>query len=234
MNFIRYNQEHGVNGMSSQLHNPSINMSGNNRTESNLKENYSDQRSDGDIVRDVDIIETGSSQEAKDGRSEVNPGDDEIDAQIWEPPEAEDPEDDFEGSVGFNDDDDEECGDGTQWGKPSSLSSVKDDASESYKFKEEKQKAIEEVINAKFKTVVSQLLKTAGVATEKDTECWVDVITSLSLEAASFLKPDAIIDGKAMGPDAYVKVKCIATGSRSERCVKASAEVHFIFWFSII
>jgi 1-phosphatidylinositol-3-phosphate 5-kinase len=44
----------------------------------------------------------------------------------------------------------------------------------------------------------------------------VDIVAYLSWEAASFLKPEAI-DRKAMDPDGYVKVKCIATGSRSER-----------------
>ncbi|XP_061943502.1 putative 1-phosphatidylinositol-3-phosphate 5-kinase FAB1D [Populus nigra] len=75
---------------------------------------------------------------------------------------------------------------------------------------------MDEVVNVKFKAVVSQLLKTAGVASlMRDGESWVDIVTCLSWEAASFLKPEAI-DRKAMDPDGYVKVKCIATGSRSE------------------
>ncbi|XVF63238.1 hypothetical protein PTKIN_Ptkin09bG0071600 [Pterospermum kingtungense] len=99
---------------------------------------------------------------------------------------------------------------------PSSLSLVKDDVNGSYRFKEEKQRAMEEVINGKFKAFVSQLLKSAGVASStSDGDSWVDIVASLSWEAALFLKPDAI-DGKAKGPDVYVKVKCIATGTRSQ------------------
>ncbi|CAK7323608.1 unnamed protein product [Dovyalis caffra] len=179
-------------------------------------------------VRDVEIVEHIHGQEAKDNSSENSvgssnerndisqTGDDEVDAWIWEPPEAEDPEDDLDGSVAFIDDDDDECGDGTKWGKPSSLSCYRDEGSRSFKLKEAKQKAMEEVVNGKFKAFVSQLLKTAGVASlVRDGESWVDIVTSLSWEAASFLKPEAI-DGKAMDANGYVKVKCIATGSRSE------------------
>ncbi|KAJ6884737.1 1-phosphatidylinositol-3-phosphate 5-kinase FAB1D isoform X3 [Populus alba x Populus x berolinensis] len=183
--------------------------------------------SDRDTVRDVEIVELVHDQESK-GNSSVNSvgssnegndisqiSDDEVDARVWEPPEAEVPEDDLDGGVAFIDDD-EECGDGTKWGEPSSLSCWRGEGSQSFKFKEEKQKAMKEVVNGKFKAIVSQLLKTAGVAcVVRDGESWVDIVTSLSWEAASFLKPEAV-DGKAMDLDGYVKVKCIATGSRSE------------------
>ncbi|XP_008237356.1 PREDICTED: putative 1-phosphatidylinositol-3-phosphate 5-kinase FAB1D [Prunus mume] len=193
--------------------------------ENNLKESSS--CSDGYTVRDVEIIETSNDQEAKDNvatnSSSFSDGiensdslEDETDAQIWELPEPNDPEDDMEGSVAFNDDDDEECGDGMKWGKPSSLSNSRDEGSGSDRFKEEKQRATEAVINGKFKALVCQLLKSVGLASSgEDGESWVDVIASLSWEAASFLKPDAVV-GKAMDPDGYVKVKCIATGVRSQ------------------
>ncbi|KAJ6360736.1 hypothetical protein OIU77_004702 [Salix suchowensis] len=157
----------------------------------------------------------GSSNEGSD-ISQIS--DNEVDARVWEPPEAEDPEDDLDGGVAFIDDDDEECGDGTEWGKPSSL---RGGGSGSFKFKEEKQKAMEEVVNGKFKGIVSQLLKTAGVGSVvRGGESWLDIVTSLSWEAASFLKPEAV-DGKSMDLDVYVKVKCIATGSRIESQVVA-------------
>ncbi|POO00265.1 Chaperonin Cpn60/TCP-1 family [Trema orientale] len=140
---------------------------------------------------------------------------DDVDDPVWEPPEPEDPEDDLEGSVAFNDDDDDECGDGTTWGKPSSLSSCRDEGSGNYKF-EEKQRALAEVSNGKFKALVSQLLKSVGISPcGQDGETWVDIVTSLSWEAASFLRSDAIV-GNTMDPDGYVKVKCIATGVRSD------------------
>lgn len=186
------------------------------RMENNLKES---NNGDDHIVRDVEI-QTSSGQEAKEefaGNRGKASNDDQLDAEIWEPPEAEDPEDDMEGSMAYYDDDDDECGDGTDWGKPCSLSRFRDEGSGSYKFKVEKQRAMEEVTNGKFKALVFHLLKRVGVASSGEHgESWVDIVTSLSWEAATFLKPDAI-DGKPMYPDGYVKVKCVATGSCSQR-----------------
>ena len=76
---------------------------------------------------------------------------------------------------------------------------------------------MEEVMNGKFKALVGQLLKSVGVSSSDQCDkSWVDIVTSLSWEAASFLKPGAI-GANAMNPDGYVKVKCIAAGSRSQR-----------------
>jgi len=185
----------------------------------------------GPVSGDAEIVGNGDMQEAKDNGYESDGLDnneqtgmactyrDELDALVWVPPEAEDQEYDVEGSVVNydDDDDDDECGDGTKWGKPSSLSSTGDEGSGSYRFREEKQKAMDEVMNGKFKALVGQLLRSVGVSsTGEDGGSWVDIVTSLSWEAASFVKPDAI-EGKAMDPDGYVKIKCVATGSRKER-----------------
>lgn len=197
-------------------------------TEGNLRENH--KSNEKYIAKDVDIMQTSNgSEEANDNSGAATNGSfdestensqpmkDEKNIPIWEPPEPEDPEDDVEGGVAFNDDDDECGGDGTKWGKPSSLSPYRDEESGSYKFKEDKQRAMEEVSNGKLKVFVSQLLKSVGVSSSvEDSENWVDIVTSLSWEAAAFLKPNAIV-GKAMDPDGYVKVKCIATGTRSQR-----------------
>jgi 1-phosphatidylinositol-3-phosphate 5-kinase len=214
---VRGNREEGTTDDSQQSH---------RRMENSSRE--SNGGNDRHIARDVEIL-VSNDQEPKDGvpgydgklSNEVAGNsqsiDDELDTQIWEPPEAEDPEDDMEGSMAYNDDDDDECGDGTEWGKPASLSHFRDEGSMSYKFKVEKQRAMEEVINGRFKALVCHLLKSVGIAfSREDDESWLDMVTSLSWEAASFLKPDAI-DGKAMDPNGYVKVKCIATGSRSQR-----------------
>ncbi|KAL0326273.1 UNVERIFIED_CONTAM: putative 1-phosphatidylinositol-3-phosphate 5-kinase FAB1D [Sesamum radiatum] len=65
----------------------------------------------------------------------------------------------------------------------------------------------------KFRALVSQLLKSVGVDSSGNSgENWVDIVTSLSWDAAAFVKPDAN-EGKAMDPDGYVKVKCVATGA---------------------
>lgn len=157
------------------------------------------------------------SSSSVDEASETSSVNDEMDAEFWLPPEAEDQEDDVLGSLSNYDDDDDECGYGAAWAKPSSLSSFEEEASGSYRFKEEKLKAMDDVKNGKFRALVSQLVKSVGVDSSTNYgEDWVDVVTSLSWEAASFVKPDAH-EGKAMDPDGYVKIKCIATGSRSQR-----------------
>ncbi|XP_022773471.1 putative 1-phosphatidylinositol-3-phosphate 5-kinase FAB1D isoform X2 [Durio zibethinus] len=202
--------------------------SSNMMTDSNLRDKKNSK--DVDLVRDVEITEASNDREEKENVVENSPRtfdkesgscpfiNGEMYTQIWEPPEPEDQEYDLEGTVAYDDDDDDddECGDGTKWGKPSSLSHIKDEGNGIYRFEEEKQRAMEEVINGKFKAIVSQLLRSVGVASSvNDGDSWVDIVTSLSWDAALFLKPDAI-DGKTMGPDGYVKVKCIATGSRSQ------------------
>lgn len=152
-----------------------------------------------------------------DEASETSSVNDEMDAEFWLPPEAEDQEDDVLGSLSNYDDDDDECGYGAAWAKPSSLSSFEEEGSGSYRFKEEKLKAMDDVKNGKFRALVSQLVNSVGVDSSTDCgEDWVDIVTSLSWEAASFVKPDAH-EGKAMDPDGYVKIKCIATGSRTQR-----------------
>ncbi|XP_048424756.1 putative 1-phosphatidylinositol-3-phosphate 5-kinase FAB1D isoform X2 [Pyrus x bretschneideri] len=204
-------------------------VNGIDRSKKQRQINLSESSCGSDVytVRDVQIMQTSDDHEAKgnvnanigsysDGTENSNSFEDDTNAEIWEPPEPDDPEDDMEGSVAFNDDDEEECGDGMKWGKPSSLSHYRDEGSGIYRFKEEKQRAMEAVINGKFKALISQLLKSVGVASlGEGGESWVDIIASLSWEAASFLKPDAVV-GKAMDPDGYVKVKCIATGVRSQ------------------
>ncbi|KAI7727927.1 hypothetical protein M8C21_007472 [Ambrosia artemisiifolia] len=142
-----------------------------------------------------------------------------IDSHIWFPPEPEDKEDDIEGSVANCDDDDDDddvYGDGMKWGKPSHLSRFGQEGSGSFRFREETRKALNEVMNGKFKALVEHLLKSMGISCSgNDGDNWVDIVTALSWEAASFLKPDAF-EEKTMDPDGYVKVKCIATGTRSQ------------------
>ncbi|XP_047322028.1 putative 1-phosphatidylinositol-3-phosphate 5-kinase FAB1D isoform X2 [Impatiens glandulifera] len=76
--------------------------------------------------------------------------------------------------------------------------------------------AMDEAMNGKFKIFVGQLLKSVDVdVSGENGESWTDIVTRLSWEAASFVKPDAR-EGKPMDPDGYVKVKCVATGSRNQ------------------
>lgn len=140
-----------------------------------------------------------------------------MDPDLWDPPEPEDPEDHMEGGMGYNDDDDDEFGDSSEWSTSSSFSRSVDEASVSYRFKEEKQRAMQQVMNGKYKAFIRHLLKVVHVpaSSGEDSENWVDIVSSLSWEAATFLKP--VVNGKAMDPNAHVKVKCIATGTRKQR-----------------
>ncbi|KAF8411835.1 hypothetical protein HHK36_004394 [Tetracentron sinense] len=171
----------------------------------------------GPEVTEDSVHSTSGSITSFNKRTELSQSfDSEMDARVWVPPEPEDPEDDIEGSVANNDDDDDECSDGMKWGQPSSLSSFGKEGSGSYRFKEERQKAMAEVMNGEFRALVSKLLTSVGIAfSGEDGENWIDIVTSLSWEAALLVKPDAV-EGKEMDPERYVKVKCIATGSRSQ------------------
>ncbi|KAF3628903.1 hypothetical protein FXO38_27975 [Capsicum annuum] len=51
---------------------------------------------------------------------------------------------------------------------------------------------------------------------ESAADDWLDIVTSLAWQAANYVKPDTSKEG-SMDPVDYVKVKCIAPGSRSER-----------------
>ncbi|KAK7391172.1 hypothetical protein VNO78_19584 [Psophocarpus tetragonolobus] len=190
--------------------------------ETNFQENNNHNK--GYTVRDVEIAE---GQEVKADCSEdpiTSPAAEEteyflpedLDVQTWEPPEPENPQDDMDNSVTCNDDDEDQGIGIENWGKPTSMSSFEDELSGNYRFKEEKQRAMLEVMNGNFKALVGQLLKSVGVSSsDEGDKSWVDIVTSLSWEAASFLKPDAA-EGNAMNPDGYIKVKCIAVGSRSQ------------------
>ncbi|XP_075101194.1 putative 1-phosphatidylinositol-3-phosphate 5-kinase FAB1D isoform X3 [Nicotiana tabacum] len=167
--------------------------------------------------RDAELM-NGSCEETKSRKIEGDDDDEsgipssyELD-QFWEPPEPECCDDDMEGSVANYDDD--ECDNDLNWGKPTSLINLGEEGLWSYKFKEEKQKALEEVMNGKLKSLVNDLLKSFGVNSSA-CDNWVDIVTSLSWEAASFVKPDSA-EGKAMDPNRYVKIKCIRTGSPSQ------------------
>ncbi|KAJ6807252.1 putative 1-phosphatidylinositol-3-phosphate 5-kinase FAB1B [Iris pallida] len=136
----------------------------------------------------------------------------ETDPLIWMPPAPLDIEDDIE-SVANNDDDDE-YGDGTEWGQSSCLNGF--DIEHGSNFKEERQKAILEAMNGQFKILVSRFLASEDInSSEGGHESWRDIVASLSWEAASLIKPEAN-EGRAMDPGSYVKIKCIATGSRSQ------------------
>ncbi|GFP81328.1 putative 1-phosphatidylinositol-3-phosphate 5-kinase fab1d [Phtheirospermum japonicum] len=147
--------------------------------------------------------DTSKHETRETSNVDCSSADDEVDDEFWLPPEPEDDEDDLVGSITNYEDDDDECGDGVAWAKTSSLSGFGDEGSGSYKYKEGKVKAMDDVRNGKFRALVSQLMRSVGVVVDSrgdDGENWVDLVTSLSWEAAAFVKPDAH-EGKTMDPD---------------------------------
>ncbi|KAG1342572.1 hypothetical protein COCNU_05G008010 [Cocos nucifera] len=65
---------------------------------------------------------------------------------------------------------------------------------------------------------MENVVENLPVGEENDKGGWLEIITSLSWEAATLLKPDTS-KGGGMDPGGHVKVKCLACGNRSESMV---------------
>jgi len=133
---------------------------------------------------------------------------------IWLPPEAADKGDETEsvpGSIAYDDDD---YGDGIKWGQ-SSFPATGEENEASPNPRDERENAMLEAMNGQLKILVSRFLASAGIPFGKgdSSESWLDIVTSLSWEAALLIKPDAKI-GNEMDPGSYIKVKCVAAGTR--------------------
>jgi hypothetical protein len=86
---------------------------------------------------------------------------------------------------------------------------------------DEQRKAMRAVVDGHFRVLVSQLLNGEGVHTdESGHQSWLEIVTSLSLQAASVVKPNT--DG-GMDPGGYVKIKCITSGKPNERFLSSFA-----------
>lgn len=137
---------------------------------------------------------------------------------IWIPPEAADKEDEAVDHVArYIDDDDERDDDGIYWGQ-SSFSPNGKDSEPSPDPREERQRAMLEAVNGQLKILVSRFLASAGISFpqgEDGAESWLGIVTSLSWEAALLIKPDGSV-GKEMDPVSYIKVKCVASGTRRQ------------------
>ncbi|KAF7843680.1 1-phosphatidylinositol-3-phosphate 5-kinase FAB1B [Senna tora] len=83
----------------------------------------------------------------------------------------------------------------------------------------EQKMATKSAVDGHFRALVAQLLEVENLPVEdNDDNSWLEIITSLSWEAATLLKPDTS-QGGGMDPGGYVKVKCIACGKRNESVV---------------
>ncbi|PKA57101.1 Putative 1-phosphatidylinositol-3-phosphate 5-kinase FAB1D [Apostasia shenzhenica] len=136
------------------------------------------------------------------------------DPLIWRPPEPANIDDDMDSIANNDDDDEDDYSGGTKWVQSTSLGGFE---KENGSYKEARQKAMVTAMNGQFKILVSRFLASEGLTSsdEEHGPNWLDIVTSLSWEAALFIKPDAK-EGRAMDPGSYVKVKCLATGARSE------------------
>ncbi|KAM7253601.1 hypothetical protein ACFE04_021755 [Oxalis oulophora] len=150
---------------------------------------------------------------------ETEPVDFENNGVLWLPPEPEDEEDDKEADL-FDDDDDD--GDATgEWGYLRSAGSFGSGEHRNRdKSSEEHKSVMKNVVDGHFRALVAQLLQVENllVGDEYDEESWLEIITTLSWEAATLLKPDTSTGG-GMDPGGYVKVKCIASGNRCDSMV---------------
>ncbi|GJM92407.1 hypothetical protein PR202_ga08881 [Eleusine coracana subsp. coracana] len=132
------------------------------------------------------------------------------DSLIWLPPEPANKEDDID----VSNNDDESDDNSTEWGKPSFSVSFEESDKESRE--DQLQKIMSEVMNGQFKILVSRFLAAEGFSSDGGTDKgWLDIVASLSWDAALLIKPDAN-SGDPMDPCLYVKVKCIASGSRQQ------------------
>lgn len=148
---------------------------------------------------------------------DTEPVDFENNGLLWLPPEPEDEEDDKE--AGLFDDDDDDGDAAGEWSYLRTSSSFGSGESRTRdRSSEEHKKAMKNVVDGHFRALVAQLLQVENLSIddEDDKESWLEIITYLSWEAATLLKPD-MSKGGGMDPGGYVKVKCIASGRRSER-----------------
>ncbi|WCJ42881.1 phosphatidylinositol-4-phosphate 5-kinase family protein [Euphorbia peplus] len=151
--------------------------------------------------------------------SDAEPLDFENNGLLWLPPEPEDEEDERE-AVLFDDDSDEEDATG-EWGylRPSNSFGSGENRCKD-KSKDGQRKEMENAVGGHLRDLIAQFLRVENISVvdEDDKESWLRIITSLSWEAATLLKPDTS-EGGGMDPGGYVKVKCIPCGHRSESMV---------------
>ncbi|XP_044981393.1 1-phosphatidylinositol-3-phosphate 5-kinase FAB1B-like isoform X3 [Hordeum vulgare subsp. vulgare] len=152
--------------------------------------------------------------------ADTNSVDFEMNDYFWIPPEPEDKEDELETDLFDDDDDDDEpVSDGGRCYLQSSSSFGSGEFRSRDRSTEEHKKVMKNVVDGHFRALISQLLQVENITLEEgDDMGWLEIVTSVSWEAANFLRPDTS-QGGGMDPGGYVKVKCLASGHRSESTV---------------
>ncbi|OEL36828.1 1-phosphatidylinositol-3-phosphate 5-kinase FAB1B [Dichanthelium oligosanthes] len=137
--------------------------------------------------------------------SDTNPVDFEKHELFWLPPEPEDEDDEMEGDLFDDDDDDESIADGERCRILSSSSFGSGEFRSRDRSGEEHKKVMKNVVDGHFRALISQLLEVENISLhEGDDMGWLEIVTSVSWEAANFLKPDTS-QGGGMDPGGYVK-----------------------------
>lgn len=168
-------------------------------------------------------VESGSPRVNDLNGSDVEAVDYENNGLIWLLPEPEDEEDDREALT--SDDDDTAGEDATgEWGylRPSSF--VVGEYRSRDRSNMEHREAMKGVVDGHFRALITQLLQAENLPVTEHAS-WLDIITRLSWEAATLLKPDTSRGG-GMDPGGYVKVKCIACGDRNERYIYLTLHIN--------
>ncbi|PRQ51739.1 putative 1-phosphatidylinositol-3-phosphate 5-kinase chromatin regulator PHD family [Rosa chinensis] len=186
-----------------------------------LLHSFNSQGSDPPLEKKEDEHDMGdecASSLCSAGDVDVEPVDFENNALLWLPPEPEDEEDERETVLLDDDDDGDAAG---EWGTLRTSSSFGSGESRNRdRSGEEHKKVMKNVVDGHFRALVAQLLQVENlpVGQEGENESWLEIITYLSWEAATLLKPD-MSKGGGMDPGGYVKVKCIASGRPSDSMV---------------
>jgi len=111
---------------------------------------------------------------------------------------------------GESDDDDDATSSSIRWCHDQSATLAAD--------REERQEAMLKAMNGQLRMLAARFLKSAGIGIDTTSNsnscCWLDIVTSLSWEAALVIKPDVgTAVGNQMDPSSYIKVKCLASGT---------------------
>ncbi|KAG8063112.1 hypothetical protein GUJ93_ZPchr0003g17961 [Zizania palustris] len=154
--------------------------------------------------------------------TDTNPLDFEKNELFWLPPEPEDEEDEMEVEL-FDDDDDDDDDEPIADREKCRIQSSSSFGSVEFRSRdrssEEHKKVMKNVVDGHFRALISQLLQVDNISLhEGDETGWLEIVISVSWEAANFLRPDTS-QGGSMDPGGYVKVKCLACGHRSESAV---------------
>ncbi|CAM0882758.1 unnamed protein product [Alopecurus aequalis] len=145
-----------------------------------------------------------------DGDTARHPVD--FDANIWCPPLPEDEGDDADSRLfGFDDEDDEaeESSNLLALGCFTTIQTTGVGTITDMAHKE----GLRNAVLGHFRALVAQLLNGEGIGVGNDDGCitWLEIASSLSWQAASYVRPNTK-KGGSMDPTDYVKIKCIASG----------------------